>query len=130
MLIDKLDREIKKICPIDGIDSSGTIWFKAEATQQQRRAAQAIMDAELPTLGQGLYPVSCSSWQMRKVLNLTGLRDTIENSAKQSGDRDLKDGWNHATEFVSNDPFVLSMGNAIGKTEQEIHDLISLASTL
>lgn len=50
MRIEALDAAIKAVCPIDGVDSNGGISFKPEATDEQRAAARAIMDAELPTL--------------------------------------------------------------------------------
>jgi hypothetical protein len=50
MYIDELDQAIKAACPIDGINSAGAIFFKAEATDDQKKAAQQIMDRELPTL--------------------------------------------------------------------------------
>lgn len=50
MRIEALDAAIKAVCPIDGIDSAGGISFKASATDEERSAARAIMDAELPTL--------------------------------------------------------------------------------
>lgn len=130
MLIEDLDQLIKTVCPIDGIDTKGAIWFAVGATAEQKAAARALMDAHLPTLGQGTPPVSCTAWQIRKALNAAGLRDAVEAAVAQSTDRDLKDGWERAGEFRSNDPFVLSMGRAVGKPEQEIHDLIALAATL
>lgn len=50
MKLFELDQAINAVCPIDGISSSGEIWFKPEATNEQKAAAQAIMDAELPNL--------------------------------------------------------------------------------
>lgn len=41
---------ISAVCPIHGINSSGGINFKPEATDEQRIAAQGLMDAHLPTL--------------------------------------------------------------------------------
>lgn len=130
MLIEDLDQLIKTVCPIDGIDTSGTIWFSAGATDSQKTAARALMDEHLPTLGQGVPPTSCTAWQMRKGLNATGLRDAVEAAVSQSTDRDMKDGWERASEFRSNDVFVLNMGAALGKSEQEIRDLIAFAATL
>lgn len=130
MLIDQLDAKIKEVCPIDGIDSKGAIWFAPHATADQRAAAAALMAQELPTLGQGMPPVSCNAWQIRKALNTVGLRDAVETAVAQTADRDLKDGWERATEFRSDDAFVLNMGAALGKTGQEIHELIALAATL
>lgn len=50
MKIAELDTMIKAVCPIDGINSAGVIWFKPEATPEQRAAAQALMDTNLSKL--------------------------------------------------------------------------------
>lgn len=44
----ELDEAIKAVCPIDGVSSSGTIWFKPEATEEQKTTAQALMADLLP----------------------------------------------------------------------------------
>lgn len=51
MNIAELHTLIAAVCPIDGINSEGVIWFKAEATEGQQAAAQAVMDANLSQLG-------------------------------------------------------------------------------
>lgn len=45
MKIWELDEAIKVVCPIDGVNWNKVIWFKPEATEDQRAAAQAIADA-------------------------------------------------------------------------------------
>lgn len=52
MNLDQLHSLIAALCPINGINSNGAIWFKPEATPEQQAAAQAIMVANLPKLGQ------------------------------------------------------------------------------
>ncbi len=42
MNIEKLHAAIAAICPIDGLDSSGKIYFKTEATNFQKLAAESI----------------------------------------------------------------------------------------
>lgn len=39
MLIEELDKLIKTVCPIDGLDSVGNIWWTSEATEEQKKAA-------------------------------------------------------------------------------------------
>jgi hypothetical protein len=72
----------------------------------------------------------CSPWQIRKALNNLGLRTAVESAVAASDDMALKDGWEYATEFRSDDPFVLAMGQALGKTADETRDLIAFAATL
>ena len=52
MILAQLNELIAEVCPIDGINSDGVIFFKAEATTEQRAAAQALMEANLPSLGE------------------------------------------------------------------------------
>jgi len=42
MNIQLLTKTIDKICPIDGLSSANEIWFKAEATQEQKALAWDI----------------------------------------------------------------------------------------
>ncbi len=73
---------------------------------------------------------TCSPWQIRKALNAQNLRNDVESAVAASNDQSLKDGWEFATEFRSDDPIVISMGAALGKTEEETEALIQYASTL
>lgn len=50
MKIYELDQLIKIVCPIEGVNSDGAIFFKPEATDEQKAAAQALMDEHLPSL--------------------------------------------------------------------------------
>jgi hypothetical protein len=73
---------------------------------------------------------TCSPWQIRKALNNQDLRQGVEDAIAASTDITLKDGWEFATEFRSDDPFVISMGASLGKDESETAQLIQYASTL
>ena len=73
---------------------------------------------------------TCSPWQIRKALNNRSLRIQVEEAVAASEDYALKDGWEYATSFVSNDPFVVSMGSALGMDQAGIDELIQYASTL
>jgi len=67
----------------------------------------------------------CSPWQMRKALNAAGLRQQVEDAVVASEDITVKDGWEFATEFREDDPLVISLGNSLGKTAEEMHNLLS-----
>lgn len=73
---------------------------------------------------------TCSPWQIRKALNSLDLRQQVEEAVAASDNQTLKDGWQYATEFRSDDPFVIAMGEEIGKTPEETAELIQYASTL
>lgn len=113
-------------------DESAFMWFEVEPDQaaidaaadnQLRQRALAAPVVEVVTL-------KCSAWQIRKALNATGLRDAVEYAVSASNDRDLQDGWNHATEFLRYEPLVLKFGVALGKTDAELDALFELARTL
>lgn len=76
----------------------------------------------------GVY--TCSPWQIRKALNNQGLRQAVEDAVAASTDQDIKDAWEFAHEFRSDHPFVLTMGVALGKTEEETAQLIEYAALL
>lgn len=44
MNITILSQQVANVAPIDGINSDGAIWFKPEATEEQRLAAQSVVD--------------------------------------------------------------------------------------
>ena len=73
--------------------------------------------------------LTCTPWQIRKALNQTGLRDAVE-SAVAVAEQTTKDGWEFATEFRRDDPLLVSMGTALGKTEAELDALFALARSL
>lgn len=90
-------------------------------------------DATPPDLPAYVAPedqyITVSPWQIRKALNQMGLRAAVE-SAVASGSQDIKDGWEFASKFVENDPFVVLLGNALGVTSAELHQIFELAKTL
>lgn len=74
--------------------------------------------------------VTCSPWQIRKALIALQLDEQVEQLVQNSTDKILKVGWEFATEFRSDDPFVQGMGQMLGKTPEEVYDIIKWASTL
>lgn len=46
----QIDNEIRLLAPIEGVNSEGAIWFKPEATEEQRTAAETKMAELLPML--------------------------------------------------------------------------------
>ncbi|MFZ4124583.1 MAG: hypothetical protein ACOYJ2_00735 [Rickettsiales bacterium] len=50
MKLYELDELIRAVCPIDGLNSEGVIWFRPEATQEQKDAAEALIAEHLAAL--------------------------------------------------------------------------------
>jgi len=73
--------------------------------------------------------ISVTPWAIREALNQTGLRDAVEDAVLLA-DRRTQDAWHYAQNFVRTDPLVVTLGAALGKTEADLDDLFTLASTL
>lgn len=107
------------------------MWFELEPDQVSIDAAvdKHLRQRALDTPVVEAVQLKCTSWQMRKALNATGLRAAIEGAVAAAG-QTTKDGWEYATEFNRFDPLVLQFGAALGKTDAELDALFELARTL
>lgn len=76
------------------------------------------------------FVYTCSPWQIRKALISLGLDEQVEAMVSASTDKVLKAGWEFATEFRSDHPFVLAMGQALGLTAEQTRQMIADASLL
>jgi len=56
MKLCELNDMIALVCPITGINSDGVICFKPEATEEQKAAAQAMMNENLALLETDVLP--------------------------------------------------------------------------
>ena len=74
--------------------------------------------------------IEVSAWQIRKALNRAGLRDAVESAVAASNDLDLKDGWERAPTFWSDQPMTLALGASLGKSAADMYALFQLAETL
>jgi hypothetical protein len=77
-----------------------------------------------------IFPPSriVSPRQIRQALTATGLRAPVE-SAVATGDQDLKDWWNCATQFEENHPMILGMAQQLGVTLDQLASLFTLAAS-
>lgn len=90
-----------------------------------------LSDGNSPLPAPIIKPIyACSPWQIRKALNEINKRQAVEAAVAASDDIMIKDGWEFATQFVSNDPFVVAMGQIIGMNEDEVAEFINHAATL
>lgn len=76
-----------------------------------------------------LRSIGATPFQFRKALNASGLRSAVE-AYIAGADQDIKDGYEFATEFRSDDPMVLAAAAAVGKTPDEAYEFIAFAKTL
>ena len=75
-------------------------------------------------------PLVATRRQVKLALLQIGLLDTVEAAVEASGDRPMQISYADALEFDRNDPFVVSLGQALGKTDEEMDAVWSLARTL
>ncbi len=67
--------------------------------------------------------------QIRQALTQVGLRDSVESIIGVS-EQNLKDWWEYATQFESDHPQVIAMGQALSQSEEQIRTLFELARGL
>lgn len=96
------------------------------AVWQARR--DEIDNAEPPPPPPAPVP-TVTPWQIRKALNAAGLRTAVE-AAVAAADQTTKDAWEFAQEFRRDNPLIAAVATTMGKTEQEIDDLFTLARSL
>lgn len=51
MKLEKLDKLVRAVCPIDGISADGEIWFSTLASDAQKAVAHEIMRANVSSIG-------------------------------------------------------------------------------
>lgn len=69
----------------------------------------------------------CSPWQIRQYLNGIGKRQMVETWVANSGDQNIKDGWEFTTKFLSDHPLVVGVCAMLGL---DPYEAISAASRL
>ena len=77
-----------------------------------------------------ILPLVATKYKFRLALNQLGLREAVETAVAASTDQNIKDAWQYADEFRSDNPLVLQLGTTLGKTEEDIKAVFELANTL
>jgi len=85
---------------------------------------------KVPDAEPAMSRIDVSAWQIRKALNMTGLRNFVEAAVAASDDIELKDGWLHSPRFYSDNELAITMGAGLGKTREEMYTLFQLAASL
>ncbi|UYO47797.1 hypothetical protein KQX64_17715 [Rhodopseudomonas palustris] len=67
--------------------------------------------------------------QLRLALTQLGLRQAVEDYVGTQ-DISVKDSWQYATQFERTHPLILAAATALGKTDNDLDALFSLAKTL
>lgn len=90
-----------------------------------------VLDGDTLTLSTPLPPkvTLVTPRQARLALLQQGLLDTVQAAVDEAGGA-LKITWEYATEFNRNDAFIVSIGQQLGLTSDQIDALFALAATL
>ena len=143
MKLHEIHAEIAALAPIDGINSGGVIWFKPEATTEQRAAAQARMDELLPSLSETPVRVATAR-QFKAALALAGIITEAEVSSPElpaiaepvvasfplAQRLVARSTWANMTTVPEDDPLLEAMRVAAGMTVEQKTALFDLALSI
>lgn len=103
----------------------GDVWtgqaWEAPTVEDLTRIAEAKRIANVPA--------SISPRQFRQALTRAGLRNAAEALVAASS-QDVKDWYQTASDFQPRHPILLSMAEALGKTQLDIDNLFTLGGSL
>lgn len=108
-------------------DDNNTEWVAYALWLAAGNGPVQIADQEMP---ESRPHITVSAWQIRKALNQTGLRQSVEDAVAASGNIELQDGWLHSPTFDSDNLLTVSMAQGLGKSPDEMYALFQLAKTL
>lgn len=75
-------------------------------------------------------PQSVSMFQARTALRRAGLLAAVEATVAASGDPEIQDAWEYATEFPRTSPTIAALAAQIGLTDAQVDDLFRVAATI
>lgn len=75
-------------------------------------------------------PQSVSMFQARTALRRAGLLAAVEAAVDASGDPEIQDAWEYATEFPRSSPTIAALAAQIGLTDAQVDDLFRVAATI
>lgn len=84
----------------------------------------------LPPAPEPLPVLIATKYKFRLALLNIGLLDDIEAFIANTEDKAVKIAWQYADEYRTDDPLVLGMGYALGKSDAEIRAVFELAALL
>jgi hypothetical protein len=78
-----------------------------------------IVTATYPVIDLPPPKITVTAWQIRKALNAANLRTQVEAAVAASTDQDLKDGWEYALTFESDNPLILTLCEALNISDEQ-----------
>ena len=130
-----LHRAIAASCPILGIaiadpadKATWRIDFDPDATQAQREAAQAALQAFDPTAP--AVPQQVTALQARRALRATGLYETVKAAVDAAADADVHDSWEYAAVWHRDAMWIAALGAQLSLSPEQIDALFVQAASL
>jgi hypothetical protein len=119
-------------------DTIGVVPFGASSTATEQHeidlfnnavagAYGAIAEYAAPTATPA--PVVVSAFQIRLALNQIGMRAAVE-TAVAAGSPDLRDAWEYATSYSSDDQLVRQIAAAMGQTPAQLLAVFEVAKNI
>jgi hypothetical protein len=128
--IDETDESLfpkRTSTPLNEIRSSDLEFDTATETLQ-------IVDDEIKVVPRPavapVVPKSVTNYQLRQALNESPEdRAAVDALVNGSDDPNIKDGWEHASEFKSDNALFVGAVTYLGWSQEKVNDLLILAST-
>ena len=111
----------------EAVAAKATAEAALTAAQAQIATLQAQIDAYTPPVPVAPSFITVSPRQIRMALTQAGLRTSVEAAVSQ-GSQALKDWYEFAEAFEENNANVTAMADALGVSDEALHDLFALAS--
>lgn len=128
-----IQSKLLEICPIEGMNSDGRIFYSEDTTDQEKQAVEyylANLDfAAINVLVKRQSMTPLSAYQVRKGLTQFNLRSQVEAAISQA-DISIKDAWQFANEFERTNPVLLMMAQALGITDNQLDQMFELGASL
>jgi len=109
-------------------DNDGISRMSCSVENEEFKAWLAEGNTPEPADPLPIVSIVISPRQIRQALTQLNLREIVE-SAVATGDQDLKDWWEFATQIEENHPEVLGMATSLNITEEQVHELFVLAKS-
>lgn len=129
-----LTEAIQKICPIDGVSlgdiadkQTWNIAFRPDATNEQKAAAQAVVDSFDPNAP--VVPSEVSPRQARLALLGAGILDQVDAAIAQQP-KAVQVAWDYSVSVRRDNPLIAQIAAGLGMTEAQVDQLFITAATL
>lgn len=101
-----------------------------EASDTVTRQVIAKTPEEIEAESRAMVPYSITPGQGKIMLRRIGKREQVEQIVAQSGDGELQDWYEYALSWERENPYITSMANLLGMSEQDLDEFFVGASEI